>query len=371
MRQNQKAIGVSKRIWIDLDNSPHVPFFAPIIQELERRGYSVLLTARDAYQVFELADFFRLKYIRVGHHYGKHRILKILGTFIRASQLFTLMARQRPDLAVAHVSRSQTIASLLLRIPSVAMFDYEFTNTSAQSGATWVIAPEVTADSAKGFKSHNFLKYPGIKEDVYVPGFTPAPSILLDLGLESANIVVTLRPPAVEAHYHNPESDKLFDAVMHLIEGTDHVKAVLLPRNVGQARSLRSTWENLFAAGKVTIPERAVDGLNLIWHSDVVISGGGTMNREAAALGVPVYSIFRGKIGAIDRYLADSGRLHLLESVADVRTKLALCRRSKPLQVERNDNRALKTIVEHLVSIVEGTARLEDRAAVETTTANS
>jgi uncharacterized protein len=251
------------------------------------------------------------------------------------------------------------------------MFDYEFTNTSAQSSSTWVIAPEVTADSAEGFKADNLLKYPGIKEDVYVPGFTPDPSIIAELGLEDRNIIVTLRPPAVEAHYHNPESDRLFEAVMELIGETENVRAVLLPRNARQAQSLRRTWESLFAAGKVMIPDHAVDGLNLIWHSDLVISGGGTMNREATALGLPVYSIFRGKIGAVDRYLANSGRLHLLESVADVRNKLVLCHRPKSLRNERPASHALSTIVEHLVSIVEGTARSEDRAEVEATAAKS
>jgi len=44
------------KIWIDLDNTPHVPFFKPIIRELEKRGHEVVLTARDAFQVCELAD---------------------------------------------------------------------------------------------------------------------------------------------------------------------------------------------------------------------------------------------------------------------------------------------------------------------------
>jgi predicted glycosyltransferase len=373
MKKNEKSAVKPKRIWIDLDNSPHVPFFVPIIKDLERRGYSVILTARDAYQVYELADFFGLTYIRVGRHYGKHRGLKVLGTCIRALQLLAILARRKPHLAVAHISRSQTIACMLLRIPSVAMFDYEFANTSAQSSATWaswVIVPEVIANSSKDFKSHNLLKYPGIKEDVYAPGFTPDPSIISDLGLESANITVTVRPPATEAHYHNPESDRLFEAVMEFLAQAENVKVVLLPRNSRQAVSMRKAWPDLFSSGKVTIPDRAVDGLNLIWHSDLVISGGGTMNREAAALGVPVFSIFRGRIGAVDRYLANHGRLYLLASVADVRAKLVLRRRPKPLRIERSASHALTTIMEHLVSILEGTARSEDGLRVEATAVN-
>ena len=260
-------------------------------------------------------------------------------------------SEEKADLAVAHGSRSQTLASLLLGIPSVAIFDYEFVNASALFKATWLIVPEIVAKSIR-FDECKVLKYPGIKEDVYAPAFKPDPSIQSVLGLKTTDVVVTVRPPANEAHYHNPESDTLFEAVMDLLGQASDVKVILLPRNGRQALSLRKSWPDLFDAGKVAIPEQAVEGLNLIWHSDLVISGGGTMNREAAALGVPVYSIFRGKIGAVDRYLADTGRLVLLESVADVRGKIALDRRRRPIEHQGKSSIALRTIVDDVVAIL-------------------
>jgi uncharacterized protein len=126
-----------------------------------------------------------------------------------------------------------------------------------------------------------------------------------------------------------------------------------LPRNLHQADSIRNSWPQLLAARTMIIPDRVVDGLNLIWHSDLVISGGGTMNREAAALGVPVYSVFRGPIGEVDHYLAETGRLVLLESAADVRTRVVLCRRDKAREAERATKQTLKTIVDHIVKMVE------------------
>lgn len=343
-----------KRIWIDLDNSPHVPFFAPIITELKRRGYAVTVTARNAYQVLELADFFQLAYRPVGRHYGRHKTLKVLGTCLRGLQLAMSMWRERPDLAVAHGSRSQTVASLLLGVPSLAIFDYEFANASAFFKANWLMAPEVVVNSANQFSGRNLLKYPGIKEDVYSPGFRPDESIRAELGLgEGESIVVTVRPPATEAHYHNPESDKLFEATMRSLGQADNVKVIVLPRNGRQEHSLRLSWPDLFRSKKAIIPDKAVDGLNLIWHSDLVISGGGTMNREAAALGVPVYSIFRGKIGAIDQYLADTGRMILLESEEDVRTKIALSRRKQVPRVDGASSLALTAIVDHIASLCE------------------
>jgi len=337
-----------KKIWIDLDNSPHVPFFSPIIDELKKRNYSVVLTARDAYQVCELAELFHLTYKRIGHHYGKNKLLKVYGTVARAFQLLSFVMRERPQLAVAHGSRSQIVVSSILGVPSLSIFDYEFTQSLGFIKPTWQMAPDVFA-SANG---NGLLTYPGIKEDVYAPRFQPDDAIACQLGLRDGDIVVTVRPPANEAHYHNPNSDVLFEAAMEFLGQSPETKIVLLPRNNRQAASLRKSWSHLFSSGKVMIPEHAVDGLNLIWHSDLVISGGGTMNREAAALGVPVYSIFRGKIGAVDRYLAENGRLVLIESAEDVPVKIMLTRRNKVANHETGNSASLTKIVDTIASLM-------------------
>jgi uncharacterized protein len=344
-----------KKIWIDLDNTPHVPFFVPIMGELEKRGHSVHLTARDCFQVCGLADLFRLSYRRVGRHYGKQKVMKAFGTIYRALQLVPTAFQEKPALAISHGSRSQLLAATIARIPSLVIADYEFAKPVPGFAPTWLMVPELIPDSTVQFGGRRILKYPGIKEDVYVPHFKPDPSIKAQLGLDEDSMVVTLRPPANEAHYHNPESEKLFDAVIDVLTRTHKVKVVLLPRNEKQAASIRHAWPDLFSQRKITIPGHAIDGLNLIWYSDVVISGGGTMNREAAAMGVPVYSIFRGPIGAVDRYLAKNGRLVLLESVEDVRTKLILKRRSHQVSADMGTRSALKSIVNHVTTILEST----------------
>jgi predicted glycosyltransferase len=341
-----------KKIWIDLDNSPHVPFFAPIIEELESRGYSVLVTARDCFQVCELADLLSLRYQRIGRHYGKNKLLKLAGLGTRALQLAPTILRERPDLALSHGSRSQLLLSALLKVPSIVAIDYEFARGLVLLKPDWIMIPEPLSESTIELKGR-ILKYPGIKEDVYVPRFKPDPRIRTDLGLNGDDLVVTVRPPANEAHYHNPESDALFHAVINLLSNQPKTKVVLLPRNQRQELSVRKSWPNLFASGKMIVPTHAVDGLNLIWHSDLVISGGGTMNREAAALGVPVYSIFRGRIGAVDRYLAHTGRLVLVESIDDVRTKIMLNHRQQPTEREGQASSALRKIVDNVVTVLE------------------
>lgn len=342
----------SRRFWIDLDNTPHVPLFVPIVQELEARGYSVFLTARDAFQVRALADRVGLKYVCVGHHYGKHKIFKVAGLCIRALQLLPTVLRNKPNVALSHGSRSQLLVCAVLRIPSIVMTDYEFTKAE-MIHPTWVMAPEVIPNEAIKLDAKRILKYPGIKEDVYVPTFKPDQATRASLGLKENDIVVTVRPPADEAHYHNPESEKLFGAVIGLLGSKPDVKVVLLPRNPKQAARIRRQWPGLFTRSQILIPEHAVDGLNLLWFSDLAISGGGTMNREAAALHVPVYSIFRGRIGAVDQYLADQGRLVLLKSDEDVRTKIRLARRHRPASPEKTNKAVLTTIVNEIVKKVE------------------
>jgi hypothetical protein len=351
------VVHTGKSIWIDLDNSPHVPFFAPIIKELEARGYSIRLTARDAFQVRELVELYQFDCQCIGHHYGKHKLLKLLGIFIRTLQLLPLVARNRPDLAVAHGSRAQLTLATALRIPTLHIGDYEHATAWAVIHPSWVLVPEVIPTEGIREPKDRILHYPGIKEDVYVPAFKPDPAIRGQLNLGKDEIVITVRPPASEAHYHNPLSDVLFSATIEFLSSNTQVKMVILPRNQRQADAIEKTWAELFAAGRAIIPSHVIDGLNLIWFSDAVISGGGTMNREAAALGVPVYSIFRGKTGAVDRYLCATGRLIMIETAADLPAKVRLVQRHRPAVLDDAQRPALQAIVNHIIAILEEECR--------------
>jgi len=341
-----------KKIWIDLENSPHVPFFKPIMEELENRGHTVVVTARDCFQVCELADLFGLQYKLVGRHYGKHTLAKLAGLGIRVLQLSPLVLREKPDLALSHGSRSLFLLSSLLRIPTLTIFDYEYSKWVNFFKPTWIMVPEVMPDAAVeavGIGKDRLLRYPGIKEDVYAPAFRPDPTLRQRLGLKESDLVVTIRPPANEAHYHNPESEILLDAVFEFLGQRPETRAVLVPRTTKQGNELRRRWPQLFESRQMFIPEHVVDGLDLIWASDLVISGGGTMNREAAALGVPVYSIFRGRIGAVDHYLEQAGRLTLLASVQDVRQKLNLTRRTRAAGPQVEAHNTLHVVVDNII----------------------
>lgn len=353
---------VSKKAWIDLDNTPHVPFFKPIIAELNRRGHSTVVTARDAFQVCALAEKMGLSCRQIGRHYGKNTAMKVFGLAYRASQLLPLAMREKPDLAVSHGARSQVIAANMLRIPSVVIADYEHAKMPACMRPKWEIVPDVIPSDTLHCAANSVLKYAGIKEDVYVAGFQPDPAILAELRIPDDSIVVTVRPPATEAHYHNPESEGLFAEAMERLWQDPTAFVVLLPRNDKQTAWIRERWPHWFDGGKTVIPDHAVDGLNLLWHSDLAISGGGTMNREAAALKVPVYSIFRGTIGAVDRFLAAEERLVLLTSVEDVRQKISILKRERDTLPDPESLPALRQIVDHIERLLLEDPRKHGRA---------
>lgn len=352
-----------KNIWIDLDNSPHVPFFLPIIEELRKRGHEVFVTARNSYQVCELLNLHGLRCDVIGSHWGKSKILKVVGTCFRTLQLLPTIFRNEPDLAVSHGSRAQMLASQFLRIPTIVMFDYEFAQKMSFLHSLWFIVPEFIPDPVDIETKARVRKYPGLKEDVYVPEFRPDPALRDQLGISKDEILITVRPPATEAHYHNPEAEVLLETVMNFLMDRTDTRVVLLPRNARQRAVLQKAWSPWILKRRILIPEHAIDGLNLVWFSDCVVSGGGTMNREAAALGVPVYSIFRGPIGAIDRYLVQQNRLTLIENIEEVRTKIIIAPRKRSF-MERPENPALRVIVDHIVSILDFAHRTGSQNAV-------
>jgi predicted glycosyltransferase len=342
-----------KKIWIDLDNSPHVPLFKPIIDELSQRGYDCMVTSRDCFQVAGLIDLYGLKCETIGKHYGRNTLMKVFGLVYRGMQLTPSALRDRPALALSHGSRSQQLVSRLLGIPTIIMNDYEYVTFLPFNDSTWLITPEYLHKWAEKIDPSRILTYSGLKEDVYIPNFKPDSTIMKAIGLEADHIIITIRPPATEAHYHNPESEELFTEVMNYFGAMDKVTMVLLPRNDKQAETIRERWPHLIAGGHAIIPDHVVDGLNLMWHSDLVISGGGTMNREAAALGIPVYSIFRGPTGAVDRYLAEHGRLVMLERPADIREKIRVERRDRSGNGMSRGKAVLNRIVDEIVQIAE------------------
>jgi uncharacterized protein len=279
--------------------------------------------------------------------------MKLAGTLGRAGSLAAWAARMKPKLAVSHGSRAQMLAAKALRVPSVVIADYEHVTHFMRADHT--IVPAIIPREIAGRLASSVMTYHGIKEDVYACTFAPDPTFEQLNAVACNKVIVTVRPPATEAHYHNSQSDNLFAATLELLAAHDETQTFLLPRSASQHQAILQRFGPLVRRAGLTVPPRAVNGLDMVWHSDLVISGGGTMNREAAALGVPVYSIFRGQIGAVDRYLSEHGRLRLIESVSDVK-RIALVKRGRFGHTKARPTEALDRIVEHISALVSGQA---------------
>ena len=308
------------RIWIDIDNSPHVPFFRPIIKKLQNLGHDVVVTARDYAQSVELLDLYGISYHKIGKHPGKHKLKKVIGTLYRSVQLAKFAIGRKFDIAVNHASRSQAIAAFWLRCPYVAMYDYEYVSTKVfDITACKILVPDAISDESlesQGVNVEKVVKYPGFKEQLYIYDLNPDPSIYDELGINPDKIVVTLRPPQTAAHYHVHASDQFFEAVLKFLSSQSNVTIVILSRTKQQEMDIQESVR--YTDATVVFPNHAVDGINLLWHSDVVISGGGTMNREAALLGIPTYTIFAGKLGILDQKLILEQKMKKISSPQEV-----------------------------------------------------
>lgn len=342
------------RIWIDFENSPHVLFFKPIIKKLEEKGYEVVLSARDYAQVIQLCDLNKLTYKKIGKHFGKNKLMKYAGLLLRTLQLLPFAIRNKPALSLSHGSRAQLIVASALRIPAMLAMDYEFGQGVPLIKADLFMIPEVVKEESFLPFAKRVSKYPGIKEFVYASDFTPDNSIKKILDFNDEDLVVTIRPPATSAHYHTTKSDELFNKAMKHVLSQENSKIFILPRTKDQAAEIRNKWEAFFTNGKIMIPDKVVDGLNLIWHSDLVISGGGTMIREAAALDVPAYSTFGGEIGNVDKFLEQTGKLILIKNNDDIHSKIKLVKRNKISPASTGNSETMQAILNEIEFLANG-----------------
>jgi predicted glycosyltransferase len=337
------------RLWIDLANSPHVPVFKALAARFVERGHQIETTARAFAETVPLANAAGFNAQVVGEHGGRQVSAKA-GNLINRAWSLAAWARKRDfDLAISHNSYSQILAARALRIRAVTLMDYEHqpANHLAFRLASRIIVPaSFPAERLRhyGASVDKVRRYHGTKEDVYLADFQPDPSFakeLCELGVRPDNVLVLMRPPAHDALYHRFQN-KLFDEALALFLGKANVQIVLLPRNEAQ-RGIYSPR----ASDRLIVPPKPLDGANLIAASDLVISAGGTINREAAALGVPVATIYQGQWAAVDEALVKEGRLQRIASVEDVR-KLPVQRKSslKPRRATAVIDEVVRLILE-------------------------
>jgi predicted glycosyltransferase len=329
------------RVWVDLTNSPHVLVMRPVIDALERDGHEVRVTARDFAQTLGLLRRFQIPHTAIGRHRGERLAAKAGGLALRSAALTRWalsegrgnsghgggggsgqVGRRRTfDIALGHGSNDVSVAAALLGIPSATMFDYEWATVQHQINcrlARAVVAPDaIPPERLDRYGARGKVRaYEGLKEEYYLADFEPDPAILAQLGLDSARPIVVVRTPPEVSLYHRFEND-LFAQVLERLRnavGAEGIQPVLLPRTDAQRAELAGV-------PGFAVPREAIDAQSLIAHADLVISAGGTMNREAVALGVPVYTTFEGRLGAVDERLIAEGRLRKLRDPLQINMK--------------------------------------------------
>jgi uncharacterized protein len=297
------------RVWVDLTNSPHVLVMRPLIEAMRADGREVEVTARDFAQTLELCDRFGIEHTAVGRHRGGRLASKAVGLASRSLALTRWARGRRFDVAMGHGSNDVSVAAKLLRVPSATAFDYEWATAQHQVNcrlARAVVVPDaIPPERLERYGARGKIHaYPGLKEEYYLADFEPDPAVLGELGLDSGRPIVVVRTPPEVSLYHRFENP-LFGKVLDRLRGT---QTVVLPRTPAQRAEL----------GDFIVPEHAIDAQSLVAYADLVISAGGTMNREAVALGTPVFTTFEGKLGAVDEALLRQGRLRKLDDPGQI-----------------------------------------------------
>lgn len=316
------------RVWVDCTAAAHPLVLRPVIERFRAVGHEVEVTAREYGQTEGILERLGIPYTSVGRHGGGRMTGKAGALATRSTRLLRWARKRDFDLAVAHGSVDIAVVSRFLRLQLVQMNDYEHAGLQrriAFRAARLVMTPDaipIEAMERAGAAPDRLFRYPGLKEDYYLADFTPDPAVLGELDLPDLGIdpqrsaddrvLVVLRPPPETSEYHR--ENPLYEAVIDRLAAEPRAVTVVIPRTADQAERLLRR-----AAGpSVVLPDRAVDGQSLIAYADLVVSAGGTMNREAVALGAPVYTIFSGELGAVDERLIERGRMRPLTDPGEI-----------------------------------------------------
>src|SRR5260221_1911351 len=316
------------RIWVDCTAAAHPLVLRLIVERLEPQGQEVFVTAREYGQPLGILDRLGMPYTAVGEHGGASRLGKARALGGRSARLARVVWDRRPQLAIAHGSVDLAVVSALYRVPSVQMQDYEFAHLQRQISfrlARRVLVPDaipVERLAKLGAKGKKLVRYPGLKGEHYLAGFEPDPAVLGELGLDREKVLVVVRPPPETSEYH--ASNDLYGATLGRLAGASEAQAVVIPRTEEQGAAVRA-----LGAANLIVPERAIDAQSLIAFADLVVSAGGTMNREAVALGTPVFTTFTGRMGGVDEALIADGLLQVLSDPS----ALACRKRDSPVGV--------------------------------------
>jgi hypothetical protein len=275
-------------LWVDITNPPHVLFFKEFI-----KGHETLVTSRDFGDLSAILDSHGIEYTPVGRHGGKSPEDKLIESSKRVEEL-TGVVSNKIDVAISKQSVELPRVAFGLGVPVIQFIDNEYAekqNRIVLPLCKRIIVPEalhVNRLIAQGAAESQILKVNCIFEASQLKNFEPNPDVPRAHGLEE---YVVIRPEPYMASYFDGK-----EMTPELVERLkDKFQVVILPRGNGEynAKTLRN-----------------IDSLSLMYYAKAVLSGGGTMTREAALLGTPAISYYPQDLLGVDESLIESGLLY-------------------------------------------------------------
>lgn len=291
-------------IWVDIINPSHALFFNVVLKDLRDESFQV--TIRERAETVELTKMLGIHGRVIGSDH-RNGVKKSLGMVGRTLALWTSVEDFDCALSFENgmsvlVSKMKGGRSILLCDNDLKFFQkksvLQYMETGVKDLADTVIIPQACYGAFSAHMSGNGLyAYGGYKEDVYIADFTPDPRFKEKLPFED---YVVIRPEALASFYVLENRTIVPDLVRMFRQ--NGVNVVYLPRDKGDAD---------YAAGlDAYIPDRALNGLDLCYHAEAVLTGSGTMAREAACMGKTSVSFFPGDgLLSVDRELIDDGKM--------------------------------------------------------------
>lgn len=299
-------------IWFDTVTAKEPLLFNALALELEKEGHETLFTCRDYDYIVSLFDLLQ----RDVNVFGKHGGSSLYGKLMAGNKRIGLLANYinnldaKPDYHISFSSPESTRVAFGLGIPTITINDSP--HAKAVGKLTVPLSKYLVYSSSipkenwlvLGALEEQLQPYDGIDEVAWLLNFEPNPEVLSQLSLTVEDHFIVARPEESSASYMLELGiggltylDLILEEIFKVYEG----KVVMFPRYETQKEALVKKFGD-----KLIIPPKAVDTLSLYYYSDLCITGGATMAREAAAIGTPSISYYPQPLDVLE-YIASIG----------------------------------------------------------------
>lgn len=334
------------KIWYDITNTPQVHFVLAIKEALHKRqGHESIITTREFSETTRLLSQKTLEPFKViGTHKGKSKLRKVGGVFSRFFDAYN--SAPGFDVSLSCGSESAIWTSFLKRRKSIAFGDNDLAKQ-------WLYGPFVNKaffpraiDASilikQGISKSRLYQYDGFKEDIYIADYVPDGGFMSQFPFEN---YVVVRPENLQANYINNDSEKTITPVLLSALSASGYNILYMPR-YDVDRAYADGIKNVF------VPDSPLNGLDVCYYADAVLTGAGTFAREAACLGVPSFSFFAGKsLLAVDKLLIKEGKMFFSRDVNELMSKLKSTNRT---EVDLNRSKAVQDeVITKLKEVIE------------------